>query len=70
MPSVSTSVKGNPLLAPLSGREWATSYEIPNVGDRITPGIKNLPLSSANGLPGWRMSGYGSEKLLFLRMRN
>ena len=39
-----------------SEREWATS-QTANVGeDRMNPGIRILPLPTANGLPGGRMS--------------
>ena len=36
----------------------------------MNPGIRILPLPSANGLLRGRMSGYRSEKLLDLRMGN
>ena len=42
-----------------------------NVGeDRINPGIRILPLTSANGLLGGGMSGQKSGQLLVLRMEN
>ena len=64
---VSSSVKGKPLPTPPSGIEWATS-QMANVRDRMDPGIRILPLPSANSLPGGRMSGQRSRKLLVLRM--
>ena len=40
---VSSSVKGNPLPAPPSGREWATSWTANVGGDRINPRMR-IPL--------------------------
>ena len=37
---------------------------------RMNPGIRILPLTSVNGLPGGRMSGWRSERFLVLRMGN
>ena len=54
---VSSSLKGNYLPAPPSGRECATSYTANVGGDLMNPGIRILPLPSANGLLEWPMSG-------------
>ena len=39
-----------------SGREWAT-LQMVNVGDRMNPGIRILPLPNVKSLLGVRMSG-------------
>ena len=52
-----SQVKGKPLPAPPSGREWATSKTAKVEGDRMNPGIRILPLTRVNGLPRGRMSG-------------
>ena len=54
---VSFSVKGNPLSAPPSGRDWATNQKANIGGDRKNPGIRILPLPRANSLLGGRLSG-------------
>ena len=44
-------------------RDWATS-QTANVGEhRINPGMRILPLPSANGHFGWRMSGRSQRNL-------
>jgi hypothetical protein len=53
---VSSSVKGKFLPTPPSGSEWATLQKANVGGDRINPGIKILPVPSANGLLGGQMS--------------
>ena len=42
---------------PPSGQEWATSERANVGGDPMNPGIKILPLPSANDLPRGRMIG-------------
>ena len=54
---ISSSVKKKFLPTSPNGREWATS-EMANVGrNQMSPGIRALPLKSANCLLGGRMSG-------------
>jgi hypothetical protein len=49
-------MKAKPLPVLPSGRAWAMSW-MANVGeDRMNPGIRILPLPSANGLPGGQIS--------------
>ena len=53
----SSSVKGKSLSTPPTERELATSLTA-NIGrDQMNPGIRILPLPSANGIPGRRMNG-------------
>ena len=57
MPSGLILSEGKPLPTPPNGRQWTTS-ETANVGgNRMNPGVGILPLPSANGYLGWRMSG-------------
>ena len=48
--------KGKSLSTPPSGKEWAMSQTANVGGDRMNPGIRILPLPSANGLLGGQMS--------------
>jgi hypothetical protein len=57
MPSRLIISEGKTLPTPSSGKKWATSYTENVEGDRMNPGIRILPLPSANDLPGGRMSG-------------
>ena len=50
------SVKGKSLSTPPSGREWTMSQTTNVGGDRMNPGIRILPLPSANDLLRGRMS--------------
>ena len=53
---VSSSVKEKSLSTPPTEREWATSQMVNIGGNQINPGIRILPLPSANGLLGRWMS--------------
>ena len=63
-------IKGKSLPAPFCGIECTTS-KTDNVGeDQMNPGIRIIPLSSANDLLGGSMSGQSSEHLLDIRTGN
>ena len=56
--------------SPPSGRDWATSYTANVEGDRMNPGVRFLPLPSANYLIKGRMSGLRSGEIPILRKGN
>ena len=70
MPSRLIISEGKTLPTPSSGKKWATSYKANVEGDRMNPGIRILPLPSANDLPGGRMSGQRSGLLFVLKIGN
>ena len=58
------SVKGKSLSTRFNGREWVTKYTA-NLGRyQMNPGIRILPLPSANEFLGGRTSGQRSRQLV------
>jgi len=50
-------IEGKPLPTPPNGRKWASHKQLYIGEDRMNPWKRILPLPSANGLFGGRMSG-------------
>jgi hypothetical protein len=69
MPTDLILSEGKTIYIPFIGQERASS-DTANVGNLMNPGIRILPLPSAKGLLGKRMSGLRSGKPLVFRMRN